>query len=586
MIEYLRIERWRAYQHLELELEPGTTFVVARNGIGKTSLLEAAAFAVTGNVGPGSVVRAGSLDAEVEARIRLPDESLLSVTRRLENKGRKPEVSTSATLDGVEVADVQALLESAWKAPLAFVARTAFIHESLHAGGVEGVRDQLARAFGVEDLQAALSELDVSYSELSKQTTSADRQIREESADRAAIVSTIATAETLLANAIAVRDAARASLNETETAEKRRDEGRRDVEGHMAWIVARDELVNDVARLSGGEVAPPSLAATVRQLDERAQAELTELRSRIIATRTRLSIVSAAAEELARAGSTCPVCRRPLDEASHADAAEGHRAEIDELTSLLASMDESELEVRATSARHIADRLVRLGEEPQVSTVNDEQTLLDSDAARGAWQAAVEAAAVAQAAFDRAMSSLAEVDANEQRTEELRGLYRELALLEASREAIGSTVHRILSERVDPMLAVIRQRWKMLFPDRPDLRLDIDGKFSRMVGGVDLQFDAFSTGERAAAQLLLRLVLVEATTRVGMCWVDEPLEHLDPTSRRMVGSMLAQAATAPQGGSLNLRQLFVTTYEEPLARRIAEFIDDAHLVYVTALPAE
>jgi hypothetical protein len=259
---------------------------------------------------------------------------------------------------------------------------------------------------------------------------------------------------------------------------------------------------------------------------------------------------------------------------------------MEALVSLLRSMDETELATRAARARQIADQLIALGDEPQGPDLAEELALVAPDDARRAWQAAVEAAAMAQAALDKAMSSLAAIDANEQRTEELRGMYRELALLEASREAIGSTVGRILFERVDPILAVIRQRWKMLFPDRPDLRLDVDGNFSRKVGGVDLQFDAFSTGERAAAQLLLRLVLVEATTRVSMCWVDEPLEHLDPTSRRMVGGMLAQAASSSQDSSLNLRQLFVTTYEEPLARRIADFVHDAHLVYVTALPAE
>jgi hypothetical protein len=34
MIRRLTIQNWRAYENVTLDLEPGTTFVVARNGIG------------------------------------------------------------------------------------------------------------------------------------------------------------------------------------------------------------------------------------------------------------------------------------------------------------------------------------------------------------------------------------------------------------------------------------------------------------------------------------------------------------------------------------------------------------------------
>ena len=39
MIRRLRLRSWRAYENLDLELGPGATFVVASNGIGKTSLI-------------------------------------------------------------------------------------------------------------------------------------------------------------------------------------------------------------------------------------------------------------------------------------------------------------------------------------------------------------------------------------------------------------------------------------------------------------------------------------------------------------------------------------------------------------------
>jgi hypothetical protein len=89
---------------------------------------------------------------------------------------------------------------------------------------------------------------------------------------------------------------------------------------------------------------------------------------------------------------------------------------------------------------------------------------------------------------------------------------------------------------------------------------------SRDAGGSPLAFAAFSAGEKMIARLMMRLTTLLVTTKVPFCWVDEPLEHLDPRSRHLVGSMLAHLSTTP-----GLEQSFVTTYEELLARRLAEF---------------
>ena len=584
MIEYLRLERWKAYRHLELGLGPGTTFVVARNGIGKTSLLEAATFAVTGVVAPGPVIRAGSKDAEVEARIRLQDGTLVSIVRTITMAGRKPEVLSHVTLDGAAVTDAGPLLEDAWRAPLSFVARTAFLHESLHSTASEGMRDQLARAFGVADLQVTLRALDAAHDELTKRTTSEDRGLREEITDRGQLAAAFDTAEATLAGALVARDAARDVLNAAESSARMAEEAQRMAERRLAWINERDGVLRDVVAMTARQMRPEDLAAEVSLLD--GQIELASLRAEMTTIRTRIAMIEAAADELAGAGGTCPVCRRPLDDQTHTNAAAAHQSEIEEMRATLATMSEENLIARASAARRLSDRIVALGQEPEEASSESAAGETDAETARTRWQDAVEAAAVAQAVSDRAKAALAQLDADQRRLNELRHMYRELALVEASRTAVESTVRRVLLERVEPLLSVVRQRWKTLFPDRPDLQLDVDGNFSRTVGGVALPFNAFSTGERAAAQLLLRMVLVEAATRTGMCWVDEPLEHLDPTSRQLVAVMLAQAGTGSTGRTLNLRQVFVTTYEEPLARRIADAIEDAHIIYVTASPPE
>ena len=57
--------------------------------------------------------------------------------------------------------------------------------------------------------------------------------------------------------------------------------------------------------------------------------------------------------------------------------------------------------------------------------------------------------------------------------------------------------------------------------------------------------------------------------------LDEPLEHLDPQLRHAVAATLA---TATRGGSP--RQLLVTTYEDSIARQLADDIDGAEIVTI------
>ena len=90
-----------------------------------------------------------------------------------------------------------------------------------------------------------------------------------------------------------------------------------------------------------------------------------------------------------------------------------------------------------------------------------------------------------------------------------------------------------------------------------------------------LQYEQFSDGEKMVTQLLLRVLVLRATTRLGFFWVDEPLEHLDPDARRALAVLLAQAPEEP-----SFRQVLVTTYEEPLIRRLRGSIPDTHLIYV------
>jgi hypothetical protein len=172
-----------------------------------------------------------------------------------------------------------------------------------------------------------------------------------------------------------------------------------------------------------------------------------------------------------------------------------------------------------------------------------------------------EAEMKAQAGLARVEAIRADLEAADALTER----YRAEALLDAGRTALHATVSAVLGRQLEPLAAEVNRRWEAVFPDRPNLHLTPDGELSRDIDGSPLEFSAFSAGEQTVAKLMMRLTTLLATTTVPFCWIDEPLEHLDPVSRQLVGSTLAHLSAA--GG---LEQIFVTTYEEPLARRLAE----------------
>jgi DNA repair exonuclease SbcCD ATPase subunit len=158
-------------------------------------------------------------------------------------------------------------------------------------------------------------------------------------------------------------------------------------------------------------------------------------------------------------------------------------------------------------------------------------------------------------------------------------LYTKVAALEAAKLALEATVNRVLDAQLGPVRDEVNRRWEAIFPDRPGLRLDPDGRVTRVFDdedGDDLEFESFSSGEKVVAKLLLRLATLTSTTDVPFWVVDEPLEHLDLDARSYVARTLAYLGS---GGVL--RQIFVTTYEQDLALKLAgEATDQIRLQFL------
>src|SRR5690348_3617898 len=128
MIRQLRVEGWRAFDRLSLELEPGVTFVVAENGIGKTSLIEAASWGLYGKlsgIDARAASRFGEGHARVQIDIELPDGRALTLDRAI--SGRTETVDAwvgGQPLDDIGIAETMA---AAFGASREFLSRTTLL---------------------------------------------------------------------------------------------------------------------------------------------------------------------------------------------------------------------------------------------------------------------------------------------------------------------------------------------------------------------------------------------------------------------------------------------------------------------------
>lgn len=583
MIRRLTLRNWRAYESAAVGFEPGTTFVVAPNGIGKTSLLEAARFALTGSrTNLSSPVQLDADAATVELTLQLPNARVLIVRRELfADAAKAPTFTASLGNDELSEADLAAELDAVFGASAEFIGRNAFLSDSLRNGGPLDLRSQLARAFGLDVKRADAARLNELAREREEEAKQLGRAIKSEAKELARTEADFHEAQDAVAAAEARLVVARAGLKEAEATRQLFLQNAARAERLRAWERSTAEVVADARAFIPGLTAD-RLVPEVERLVSTVEAETAEQQARFTTVQARLELIESALAELDAAGADCPVCLRPLDDHDRADAEAGHRAEAARLAAEMETMDMAAAADRYQAVRALLRRADGLGprpEDPGPASDTDERSQELFDEARSALE---EAAAAHNAAVARATElaeALVEAYDAEARTAESVSAWRRWALTSAASSTLMNTIDEVLANEVEPLAEKVGQRWNTLFADRPDLRFDLDGDLWREFRGHRLGIDAFSAGEQMAARLLMQLAILTSATSVRFCWIDEPLEHLDPKTRRLVAGMLSHGRDA-----LGLRQLVVTTYEEELAQRLSEADETTLVQYVRPGP--
>jgi DNA repair exonuclease SbcCD ATPase subunit len=588
MIRRLQLRNWRAYENLDLELGPGATFVVASNGIGKTSLIMGAGWGLFGEaaqVNAANEIRGDADSGTVAIEVRLPSGVDAAITRSIDRKGK---VALEAKLPDRTITsqdEVDALLIAEFGADPHVLAQLTLM---IHGGAVEtfqgefDLQDHLAAVFGVTPLFEAARNAKGVADRAASALRKAKTVQRTEKRGRDQLLAELESIVEKLSETNDVREAKVAAIEETSETIRLGELWAR----YGAGMAERTEQLGALAQeatvlLDGSPTADDVIEALTEREHELAAA-VAAAEQEGAAARGKSELIRSAISDLEGADAVCPTCLRPLSEHDAEQAEAEHTKHLEELDAQIAAAAEraGEGQSALASVRELLERArslpIPLEPESQVAEADLDAARTRLESQKEELQEIDKALALLSTQGSQLQSALDTADEEEQRIRELETLYRQEGIALATHEALLATGNAITERYIEPLAKELEGRWKSMFGSG-GLNLSSEGHITRKLGGRTLEFGSLSGGEKVWAQLLTRLLILGASTRAPFIWLDEPLEHLDPKLRKVVAGTLAKASSGA-----GLRQVIVTTYEAELARQLMEDVPSASLLYVTS----
>ena len=548
MIRRLGLRNWRSYEDLDLELGPGTTFVVAPNGVGKTSLVYGLAWAMFGeraSVNPKECIRAGGASAEVFVDFDLMDERRLSIRRTAKRRGTPAVVYE---MDGTRLPEGQAVaeMERALGIEFGVAGRLSMMLSGGHmaASDALNLESHLHHAFGVAHLLSAAKNATAVAKEAEKARASLRSTTKARMDDRASTEREIAELEMEVAELrrrrAALERAREAAAGQRSLAER-----------HLALAGEREryerqhaELIGVIESLLGRSVSAHNnelIGSELRTELEASQHVIGEARESVLRARSVVEAAEQALRLLDGDQAMCPTCRRPLAHHERDSAITAHNEHQAHAEAKAVRFEEARRAEESRGRR--IDRLLAQLEALRLPSVDTDAayipTLAAADAVYRQARADVDELNQRLGGVQSRLASLrAELASDDEVREAERNLriaYRREAAATAGAKVLREAADHVIESCIQPLAQEVRARWKHLFANN-GLVFQADGSITRFRDGAKFGWDTLSGGERTWARIVTHLIVMGTTTSLPFAWFDEPLEHLDPQLRHAVAA--------------------------------------------------
>lgn len=605
MIKSVEMVNWRAYEKREVQLEPGITFLMGSNGTGKTSVLEAISYGLTGEAAMfNSKTRPKLLrDPEKSATVNL----VFEVDNKLYQVSRTQSPKSAADAQLIRLSDGKVLTTNHSSATRQisklmgvsddFLRRIIYMAEGdvfrfLNDPPGEALEMQIRQVLGLTQLDEFRSAADKAEKQLKQKMESIQELMND--LGRLQIRS-----EADLKDHLASGERVRTLLLEQ-------------IENNKEEFIHLQSIEQDVARLQ--EVLSYIDLEYRRSPDlwEKFQTiPLVEYHKQV---EQRIDAVSKNGQELAvtiarhegekqgyqktllvlqpyenRAETLpCPVCRKPMTGSERQTVLEEIHIALKELDGQINYLrkeqvnierKQKELKKQLDLIRDLRNLIVhgRISNlKPESSfeqimstidqTVEKKEYLLKLEDQRREIQHRISRSQTEQAEFIAIQKRMNEIGFNrpEEVGEALVNMEVRLLSIRAASQAIENTLVAQRNLDLKCIYKQIAQLWGAFIGDNEwQVELDAKGMIT-LQNDMGRQFDLhqLSGGEKTALLIMLHTIIAHNFSHSDFLMVDEPLEHLDPVNRRSLIRFLVQSYRRGM-----FRQAIVATFEESLIRK-------------------
>ena len=587
MIKLVKIENWRSYDDLVVDLNSKVVFFVAPNGVGKTSFIEAVRWCIIGEPElkiVKSAIRHDNRPVSVKVVLALNEgESELEICRSLPVGAETEEVRFEALKrkDGIstKIPSEEAykeILSEECSAPLTLIDKLMFPpprSQSLKPFSSRGpAREDLASILGITQINQVLGHL----SNVKKECKDRVTELRE-------MIEELKTDDPML-------DISETSMSDSEPGIEILEDGLQQLSAtiHAAesWAIFRKTyatykaVLEDISvKLGPGPTINVSSALDILSKEQSKANEVLAEARKVKAEYDFAKIKTATASELlVNPIEKCPTCLRALSEQERQEALRLHNVAVSEADIVAEAniIDAAEADQRVALISDSITRLARLQLPLQPSeqdpSIDSEEHLESLRLESADLKVKIE-----RRRNDEAKKIVLKPlrDALTRRERELKSAVRKDLLLATLIGALKDLTKRATKDRFTPLSEELSKLWESFFDSHnltlePSLGVKIESPF-----GKKLRPDDLSAGESSTLDLFTRLIVADRATTIPTVWLDEPLESIDPRRREELASIIASTGQVETAA-----QVIVTTYEERIANELAgTFSDTVRVVY-------
>lgn len=578
MIERIELSNWKRHVRCDVRLRPGLNFILGPNGSGKSSLLQAISFALSG-LTPSPVAKdAVHMGSTTGASVTLTLKGT-RITRSIDSRGRINEVLSTTQTDTRSSSE---FLLNTFGADVRELTHLLFVSEGdiyKPGAGDVGIDRQLEQLLPLRPLQSLARMAGGRRASLARLLKGRRNELRLSKDEEARLALRRSELEAGLAEVETTEPALLGRERDLLELVRRRDDARRMSLQVNSWKKDLDELLGSVdlegqEPLEAGDVMQRRAALADQRVRELI-AQLGQLKGE------RMSVDNAGAMLEGVSDGFCPLCAQPLTEAHRRRLLNEQlfrRAQLDaEILTLGEALDEAERDLQDVTTSLSKLRLAIAAEPLPGEAYNDFPEDLD-EALNQVRDELSNLRGQRGRIFEELASArerLASAEADRRVEEEIVNAFKKDALLQATEEAVSSFISEMRAGVMVPLRQELERQSKRFRPSAPwRLIVDDDGRIAIEMQGETRPYEALSAGERTVVIVLLRVALAVALTSARFVVLDEPLEHLDPPTRRVLIASLHNAVKQNV-----VDQIIVSTYEEALVRRLQQG-SLAHAVYL------